>query len=683
VTTGHFLFPMQSQNRQLAAILFTDIVGYTAMMQKNEPVAVAMVKHYISILKKTVTDYEGKILNDYGDGSLCIFPSSMAALKAAIDIQRELQNEPAVPLRIGLHLGEIFFEDEKVMGDSINVASRIQSLGQANTILFSKEIFDKTKNQPGFKAVSVGRFEFKNIDEPMEIFALSNEGLKVPKREEMTGKLKELQKRSSTKIVLTGLAIVSLIAIYFILKSFSAPQGFKGEKSIAVLPFENIEADPNEEYLSDGITQGIISNLSKVASLEKVIAWFSVRGFKKTNKTLNQISAELNVAAILSGRIQKHDNKMQISVELIEARTNKRLWGDDFEYLEKDILSIQPTVAKEIANALSATITPEEGKRISKNYTENIEAYKLYRKGRSFWDKRSMESYDSAEANYKKAIDLDPDYALAYAGLADCYTFNQKGLSQVEAIPIARDYATKALQLDSNLAEAQTTLAFIQSHFDYDWAGAKIKFRKIIKENPNYSFAHLYYGNVLLFTDEKELGLAETRKALSLDPLSATFNFVLGRNYYFARKYDSSLAQLQKNITLNPKFFSSYYFLGLVYFENKKFDLANNAFSRLPDTLTDQGYGLLTKCYGFARSGDIARAHRIFSQIPANVVKTFPVFIAYYYMASGDVQKALDYLEEANKIHTLYMLAMKVDPIFDPIRNEPRFKTLLKKMNFE
>lgn len=675
---------MQTQNRQLAAIIFTDIVGYTAMMQKDEPTAVAMIKHYISVLKKAVTEYDGKILNDYGDGSLCVFPNSIAALKAAIDIQKELQYEPAVPLRIGLHLGEIFFEDEKVMGDSINITSRIQSLGQANTILFSREFFDKIKNQPGFNSVSIGRFEFKNVDEPIEVFALANEGLKVPKREEMSGKLKELQKRSSTKkIAVTGLAIISLIAIYFILKSFLVPAGFKGEKSIAVLPFENT-ADSTEEYLSDAIPQDIISNLSKVASLQKVIAWFSVRGFKKTNKTPSQISTELNVYAILSGRIQKHENKLRISVELIEAKTNRLLWSNKFEFLDKDILSIQPTVAREIANALSATITPEEGKRISKNYTENVEAYKLYRKGRSFWDKRTKENYDSAEANYKRAIDLDPDYALAYVGLADCYTYNQKGLSQVEAIPIARDYVTKALQLDSNLAEAQTTQAFIQSHFDYDFAGAKIKFQKIIKENPNYPIAHLYYGNVLFYTGEIEAGLAEARKILSLDPLSAVFNFVLGRNYYQARKYDSALAQLQKNITVNPKFNSSYFFLGLVYFENKKFDLANNAFSRLPDGIYDQGNsGLLAKCYGLARSGDIARARKDFSKIPDDVVRLSPFFTALYYLASGDVQKAVDYLEEAYKIHTLYMLFLKIDPIFDPIRNEPRFKVLLKKMNLE
>ncbi len=189
-----------------------------------------------------------------------------------------------------------------------------------------------------------------------------------------------------------------------------------------------------------------------MSSLQKVIGWFSVRGFKKTTKTLKQIANELGVAAILTGTIQKQASKTHIIAELIEVGTNKRLWGDDFLYEDKDILSIQSKVSSEIVTALNANISAEDRKKLIKNYTENIDAYKLYRKGRFFWDKRTQESYDSAEANYKKAIDLDPDYALAYAGLADCYTFNQKGLSQLEAVPIASAYANKALQLDSTLS---------------------------------------------------------------------------------------------------------------------------------------------------------------------------------------------------------------------------------------
>src|SRR6476619_3003935 len=178
---------MEQQNRQLAAILFTDIVGYTAMMQKDEQNALAVTRHFIAALKQAAEAFHGRILNDYGDGSLCCFPSATEAVKAAVQIQQQLQQEPKVPLRIGIHVGELFFEETKVMGDSVNIASRIQSLACTNSILFSKEVFDKLKNQPEYRSVSLGKFEFKNVDEPLELFALANEGLIVHKREQLTG----------------------------------------------------------------------------------------------------------------------------------------------------------------------------------------------------------------------------------------------------------------------------------------------------------------------------------------------------------------------------------------------------------------------------------------------------------------------------------------------------------------
>jgi TolB-like protein/class 3 adenylate cyclase len=676
---------MPEQNRQLAAILFTDIVGYTAMMQKDEENALAVTRHYIAALKQATETFHGRILNDYGDGSLCCFPSATEAVKAASQIQQQLRQEPQVPLRIGVHVGELFFEETKVMGDSVNVASRIQSLACANSILFSKEVFDKLKNQPEYKSISLGKFEFKNIDEPLEIFALVKEGLVVPKREQLTGKLKEIKKISAQKKLIAGLAILVLLTAAFVIyKKYLAPSGFTGEKSIAVLPFENLTKDSTEEYLTDGITQDIINRLSQVSSLQKVIAWFSVRSLKKTTRTLREIADELGVAAVLTGTMQRQADKTRVTAELIEASTNKRLWGGEFAYDANDMLSLQVKVSTEIAAALSANITSEERKNLEKNYTENIEAYKLYRKGRFFWDRRNRENYDSAEANYKRAIELDPDYALAYAGLADCYTFNQKGLPQLDAVPIAEMYARKALELDSTLVEAQTTLAFIQSHFNFDWQGAKFKFERAIKSSPNYPIAHLYLGNVLLFTGHTDAGLAETKKALSLDPLSTVMNHVLGRNYYFAGKYDSAIQQLQKSITLNPHFPQSYTYLGYCYLQKKLYAQALEAFSNLPSGIYDQGaHGGLVKCYGYVASGDRARAMDLLKTIPRNTQLDYPVTMAQISVDLGNNEEALNYLELAYQGRALLLLTLKVEALWNPLRSDPRFKALLKKMNFE
>ena len=674
---------MQS-TRRLAAILFTDIVGSTSMMQKDEQHALSVNKRYVQVLKQSILSRGGEILNDYGDGSLCCFSSAKDAILSAIEMQQQFQLEPRVPLRIGLHVGEIFFEDGKVFGDGVNIASRIQSLGIANSILFSSEINSKIKNQPEFKSVLIGKFNFKNVDELIEVFALNNQGLSVPKKEELIGKLRENKKSNLNRVLVSLSAIILLLSVFFIYKNFWIAKENLVVKTIAVLPFENVGTDNNEEYISDGITQDVISKLSKISSLEKVIAWFSVKRFRNTKRKVKEIAEELGVAAILTGTIESHATNIHIITELIDVQTNKRLWGEDYNYNSKAILSIQSNLTDQIANALRVHLTSEEKRAFTKQNTENIDAYKFYRKGRSFWDQRTQESYDSAEANYKKAIDLDPDFALAYSGLADCYTFNQKGMSQADAIPIARTYANKALSLDSTLTEAQTTLAFIQSHYDFDWVGGIALFKKIINKNPNYPIAHLYYGNILLYTGKPDEGLIETKKALSLDPLSAVINYALGRYYFYSRKYDSAIIQLQKNLTLNPKFRNSNVILGWAYIQKKQYSKALDAFSTLPKVPFDLGCnGSLFLSCTFACSGNFDTAKTLLSKIPQRDFLQSPYYGAQVYISLGNFKEGIRLLERAYNEHAIPMIYLKIDPFLDPVRNEPGFKDILRRMNLE
>jgi TolB-like protein/tetratricopeptide (TPR) repeat protein len=574
------------------------------------------------------------------------------------------------------------------MGDSVNIASRIQSLGQANTILFSKEVFDKLKNQSGYKPVSVGKFEFKNVDEPMEVFALANEGLIVPRKEEMSGKLKEVKKKSTLrKLVIVSAFLILLITTLLFYKNFSGISGFNGEKSIAVLPFDNIGTEIGQEYISDGITQDVISSLSKISSLKKVIGWFSVRGFKKTTKSLNEIAKELGVAAILSGSIRTQAGKTRIIVELTEVNTKKRLWGDDFDYDSEDILSIQSKVAGQIVDALKASVTPEEKKGLSKHYTENVEAYKFYLRGRNFWNARGAVNFDSAETNFKRAINLDPKYALAYAGIADCYTSNANGMSQLEAIPIARGYANQALSLDSNLSEGLTSLGFIQHNFDYAWTQSKKTLERAIELDPNNPTAHLYYGNLLQYTGKTKEGLQEVEKAVELDPLAFGANWVLGRNYYFAGEYDKAIEQFKKTLKIAPmqqEILS--WSLGLAYFENKMYQQSKQEFDKISDldhnSLID--HYVIMQSYGYALLGDKAKAKELLEKtLRESLGKIWlsPYRLSQVYTALGDYKEALDQLDEAYEKRDLHMFWIKVDPAFDPIRNQQRFKELLKKMN--
>jgi len=679
---------MQNQQRHLVAILFTDIVGYTAIMQRNERDAVTIVKRYITVLQKSVSDYEGEVLNDYGDGSLCTFSSAQQAIKCAIEIQQQLQADPIVPLRVGLHIGEIFFEGEKVLGDSVNVASRIQSLGQANTILFSREIFDKIRNQPEFKCASLGLFHFKNVDDPVEVLALVMDGLQVPKREQMSGKLKEIEKKSPLKRwIVASLAIfIFAIVAFFVYSNLRNINTYNGrDRSIVVLPFDNYSNDSEQENFINGITEEITTQLSKIADI-KVIGRNSSVLYKKNKTPLDQIGEKLGVAAYLEGSVQKVENKVRITAQLIDANTQKHIWAESYVRELKDIFSLQSEVAQQIAEQLHVKLTEEEKSRINKKPTDNFEAYKFYRKGRFFWDARTVASFDSAEVYYKKAIELDPEYALAYSGLADLYIYNPKGLSQLEAIPVAREYANKALLLDSTLSEALTTLGFIQSTFDYDWVKSKNTLRKAIDLNPNYPTAHLFYGNLLQYTGEStELGINEIKKALMLDPLSTNLNYVLGRNYYCAHKYDSSYGQLKKTLTLNPDFNLAKGNLAYTCLAKKNYSEAFEVIKQIDGTGTSKTayYQGPTLSYAYAVSGDKTRARTELEKTIAKYPDQTPYHMAGVYILLNNYNEAFIKLEKAYEMRDLFMYILKVDPTFDPVRNEPRFKALLKMMNLD
>ena len=344
---------------------------------------------------------------------------------------------------------------------------------------------------------------------------------------------------------------------------------------------------------------------------------------------------------------------------------------------------MQSEVAQEIAGQLHANLTEEEKNNLNKKPTENIEAYKLYRKGRHFWDTRTKASFDSAESYYKRAIELDPGYALAYAGLADCYTYNQKGLTQLEAIPIGRDYAMKALSLDSNLSEALTTLGLIQSIFDYDWVKSKKTLEKAIRLNPNYAIAHLYYGNLLQYTGQsKELGIKEVKKSLALDPLSVQLNWVLGRNYWMARENDLAFEQLKKTLALEPANALAKGTMAHVLLAKKKYAEAFELIRQFPKKVLSksgdyQGPYLI---YAYAVFGDTINSRKELEKTLLENPDQNHYLLARAFAGLNDHNNALNELEVCYKIRNIGMYFLKVDPIFDPIRNEPRFKALMKKM---
>ena len=529
-----------NQQRHLAAILFTDIVGYTAMMQQDEGKAVAMIKRYLSVLKQNVENYSGEILNDYGDGSLCTFSSAVDAINCAKEMQKQLQLQPAVPLRIGLHIGEIFFEDGKVLGDGVNLASRVQSLGLGNSILLSKEVYNKIRNRTEFKTVSVGYFEFKNVDEPIEVFALADEGLVIPKREQMEGKLKESKKKNTilTKIIIGISVLIIAAGAYFFYTKFFRQQNLQLEKSIAILPFKNVSTNKEEnEPFCIGVALELQKKLELLSGLFP-IASQSVEKYRDTKLSIPDIAKELGgIKYMVQGNVLRDKDKVKVFVSLIDATTDKEIWSDDFPGEVKDIFSLQENIAQQIASALQLKITPDEQSRINRLATENPAAIDAYNNALTayvklvsavhplYWD--SLTSSPQLYSNYRNtlalcdhAIQADPLMAEAYVlkGQTYFYRFYNWANSASEnklAADSIKLLANKALQIDASSSDAYLLLSRFAGSND----SAVFYIQKSLTINPNNFDAIRELGSH--YTDDNpEKAIPLCKKAIRLNPLS-------------------------------------------------------------------------------------------------------------------------------------------------------------------
>ncbi len=584
---------MNNTQRHLAAILFTDIVGYTAMMQENESMAVSAIKRHNHALERLAGVHHGRVANYFGDGSLCIFQSSTEAVQCAIEIQQELQKEPIVPLRIGLHIGEVFFEDDKAIGDGVNIASRIQSLGQANTILLSREIVDKIRNHPEFKPVPLGSFEFKNVNEPLEVFALANEGLSVPKRNTIEGKLKAPAAKNNGRkisVLITCLVLVSLLSFFLIKKISSGARSHGIEKSIAVLPFANMSNDKDQEYFSEGITDDILDHLAKISDL-KVKSRTSTLRYRGSIKTTAEIGDELGVGALLEGSVRKSGNTVRIVVQLIDTKTDEHLFSQTYDREIKDVLTTQSEIAIEIANALQAKLSPTEKENISKNASVDISAYDYYLKARDilFRSGDDQKGNEKAVLFLRSAIALDSNYAAAYALMSIFYN-NKKWFGSPSSIwtDSALLLAEKAIQLDPRLSDgyvSRVNILISTSHFQaaetdlnkaYSLApnnglvlelmaqslGAKGEFKRsatteiramdilFSNKDPEYSefWGYLYYISKDYSRAEKMYSLA-----FSLDPGNYRSMLSLGRLYFDQKKYKEAASSYEKVLAIDPK----------------------------------------------------------------------------------------------------------------------------------
>ncbi len=669
-----------SQSRQLAAIMFTDIVGYTAMMQQNEEKAVAVIKHYNTTLEKLVSQFDGQVLNYYGDGSLCIFHSATDAVNCSLAIQKEMKNEPAVPLRIGLHIGEVFFEEAKALGDGVNVASRIQSLGQENTILISEEIYDKIKNNASITTASLGHFEFKNVGKSMEVFALTNEGLFVPQRKKMEGKLqqKNVQKRN----VIVALSLIVLAAIaFFVWNKFVSENQTATIDSIAVLPFENASTNKDLEYMSDGITESLINSLSKVTSL-RVLPRSTVFQFKGQDAQAQKIGKVLGVKAILTGIIISRGDNLNIQVELVDIQRQAQLWGEQYNRPMTDFLAVQQEIAGTISEKLRLQLSGTEKKNLLRQYTESNEAYQLYLKGNYFIQKATPEELAKGYDLLNQAIKLDPNFPLPYIGIAYYYfLMTDWYLAPAIAMPEIKKAADRALQTDEGMAQAHALSGWYDLWYAWNWNGAKEQFRKAIDLSPNEYLPHFFYSWYLSAWGKFDESIEEGKRFVELQPLSPEEYTFYGLMFYFAGKYDDAIAQSQKALDLDPNYPIAHLFLGFCDIQKGNFVKAIAEYQKA-HALLNSPWTLARLGYAYARAGNRQEAMNILDSLDQQAKRMYVAsdIVATIYVALGDHDRAFEYLQKGYEERAGWMIWLRVDPVWNPLRSDQRFIAILNMM---
>ena len=450
--------------------------------------------------------------------------------------------------------------------------------------------------------------------------------------------------------------------------------------SIAVLPFENADRDPNMEFLSDGITDDLIYTLSQMEKL-RVTARSTVFRYKSRDADPQKVGRELNVDAVVTGRVLQQGDSLKIGTELVDVARGWLLWGERYNRKRTDLLNIQDEISREIFEKLQLKLSGKKRELLTRRYTENPEAYQLYLRGRYFWYKRLL----SKGAEYfTQAVAIDPNYALAYAGLSDCYgLFSYYSVaSPLESLPKAKAAAVKALDIDESLAEAHNSLAWTLFWFDWNWPGAEREFKRALALDPNYATAHHWYSIYLAALCQFPSAFAEERRALELEPFSTIFNAVMGVHYYHARQYEQAIEPMRKAIDLDPNFAELRYHLGLVYAQMGMHQEAIAEFQKAVDLSDDPVRYLAELGYGYALAGQRSRAQQLLDQLKEFSTRRYvsPYRIARLYVGLGEKDEAFAWLEKAYEGRDEELVLLKVFALWDSIRSDPRFTDLLRRV---
>lgn len=650
--------------RRLAAIMFTDMVGFSALAQRDETLALELLEEHRALLRPAFVKHQGQEIKTIGDGFLVEFSSAVAAVSCAVEIEQALarRNSDALPdrlchVRIGIHLGDVLRRGDDIMGDGVNIAARVVPLADSGGIAITQQVFDQVYNKIPQVLARIGNIELKNIQRPIEVY----------------------------RIVLGLEARMAAANEGSELSSASAHHA-RHQKSIAVLPFVNMSSDQENEFLSDGISEDLLNALSGIEGLH-VVARTSCFAFKGRSEDIRSIGDTLGVQTVLEGSVRKAGNKLRITAQLINVADGFRLWSDSFDREMRDVFTIQDDITRAIMGALKLRLTDDgAASPILKVQTTSTEAYELYLQGRFFWNQRGI-GLLKALHYFELALIEDRDYAPALSGVADTYSLlSWYGyLSPREAIPKAITAAQRALQLDPDLAEAHTSLGFCQLCQNWDRSGAEREFRRAIELNRRTIPARYWLGWIYSCAGDHDTAIDHCRQAVELEPFSLVGRTFLGWMYYHAGRFEEAEQELHKVIELDQRFVFGMWFLGRVYLAAGKRDLALAALTKADEISSG---GAWTKCilgHAWAVAGEPAKAREILTGLQDtdrySYIRAFGLGILY--LGLGDHDRALSQLEQGCDDRDIWALMMKVDPIYADLQPDSRFVTLLRTIGLE
>jgi adenylate cyclase len=699
---------MPTEERKLAAIMFTDMVGYSALAQRDDKVALELLEEHRRLLREIFPRFHGTEIKTIGDAFLVEFGSALEAAQCAIEIQRTLAkrnhdvtSDRRIELKIGIHIGDVVHREGDVYGDGVNIASRIEALAGAGGICVSMDVERQIRNALEARFEKFGSADLKNIKLPMDLFRIV---LPWEKGAELSAK--RTSKKSPVLVAAVVLIILALLAGWWWMGRSSknqqlvaahvlpaVPANAPDQKSVAVLPFVNLSDDKGSEYFSDGVSEELLTVLQKIPGMH-VAARTSAFSFKGKNATAQEIGQKLGVAYLVEGSVRKSGDAVRIAARLTRADTGEELWSENYTRDLKDVFAVQTELAQTIVEQLRGRFGGAGGgsaakekiqaevQAAEKGGTKNVEAHELYLQGRFYENRHSEKSAREALAAYQHATELDPGFALAWAGVAGTHVWlaafsTQGGQKTFDAnLSSARDAVTRALSIEPNLPEALLARGSIETNFDFNWNGAAQTLSKALALAPADPNIVIAAGNLEIARGNMDRAIELYRKAVDLDPVNPQARAFLAFNLAVTKRFAEARAEFPRVVELNPAAPWAHAGLGLSYLLEGKFEEAVTA------TEGEAGEWARLLIVACARWGQkkIPEADAALAQLTDGFAETAAYQIAEVYAYRGDKDKTFEWLERARRQRDPGLTGLRKDPLTVNIQNDPRWNAFLHTM---